>query len=99
MDAKWSADVQEYELGPAGIVFEERILSSGGLGERYKFAQGVDLMKNSSRFHHGGFILMVYKGHRQTQKGGNSIMMSFIEVYVLVAIFGMLYGMLQIAGR
>jgi len=27
------------------------------------------------------------------------IMISFMEVYILVAIFGMLYGMLQLASR
>lgn len=30
---------------------------------------------------------------------GKPIMMPFIEIYVLVAIFGMLYGMLQLASR
>ena len=33
------------------------------------------------------------------KEGGEPIMMSFVEVYVLVAIFGMLYGMLQLANR
>jgi len=52
-------------------------------------------MKNSSPVHHGGFILHVYKKYRKT-KEREPTMLSFIEIYAFVGIFGMLYGMLQI---
>ncbi len=55
-------------------------------------------MKNSSPDHHGGFILPVYKKYRKT-KEREPTMLSFIEVYAFVAIFGMLYGMLQLTDR
>jgi hypothetical protein len=55
-------------------------------------------MKNSSCIHHLGFIVEVYKEGRRYKKRGD-IMLSFIEAYAFVAIFGMLYGMLQLSGR
>jgi hypothetical protein len=55
-------------------------------------------MKNSSPGHHGGFILPVYKRYRET-KEREPTMLSFIEVYAFVGIFGMLYGMLQLTDR
>jgi hypothetical protein len=40
-------------------------------------------------------MLVSYKGKQQ--KGGDAIMISFIEVFLLAAIFGVLYAMLQLA--
>lgn len=40
----------------------------------------------------------VYKKYRKT-KERELTMLSFIEVYAFVAIFGMLYGMLQLTDR
>jgi hypothetical protein len=37
--------------------------------------------------------------HEGKRKGVNNIMISFIEVFLLAAIFGVLYGMLQLASR
>jgi hypothetical protein len=54
------------------------------------------IMKNSSRSHYGDFILEVYIGN---QKGGDPIMVSFIEVFLLASIFGVLYAMLQLFSR
>ena len=58
---------------------------------------GNSIMKNSSRSHHSGFILEAYV-YRQA-KGVATTMVSFIEVFLLAAIFGVAYAMLQLASR
>ena len=64
----------------------------------YVESELVMSMKNSSCSAHGSFILGRYTC-KNVKGGEHLLMISFIEVFILAGIFGVLYMIRQVANR